>query len=123
MEAVFKKRDYDLSYWLLAMGPDPAVGTARLYLTSQIRKMAGVTNGMSYSNPEVDRLFGEAAGSPSREAAGEKYKQIQKLIVQDMPCLWILDTPYIVTYSSKLEGLPDSPWNGVGKLAGVWWNK
>ena len=105
------------------MGPDPSIGTARIYLTSQIRAIVGATNAMSYSNPEVDRLFPEGAAQPTKEAAGEIYKRIQKIIVQDMPCLWVMDIPYIVAFSPKIEGLPDSPWNGTGKLENVGWKK
>ena len=116
-DEIFKKRNYDLSYWLLAMGPDPAVGTARLYLTSQIRVTTGFTNAMNYSNPDVDRLFAEAAASPSQEAAGKKYKEIQKIMVQDMPCLWINENQYIDAISPNLEGLPDNVWGG-GRTSG-----
>jgi len=104
------------------MGPDPAVGTGRLYLTSQIRATAGITNAMGYSNSEVDRLFAEGGASTSMRAAGEKYKQIQKLMVQDMPCLWILEPYYVMAFSSKLKGLPAGPF-WTEHMESVGWKK
>lgn len=123
LDQVFRKKEFDLSFWLAGLGPDPAIATARMYITSQIRATTGITNGMSYSNPEVDRLFIEGGTSRTRDAAGEKFKRIQKLIVEDLPCLWIIEPPYVLAYSSKLEGLPDSPYAGVAHLENVRWKK
>jgi peptide/nickel transport system substrate-binding protein len=122
IEEVFKKRNFGFFYHSLTMGPDPAVGTARLYLTSQIRATSGVTNAMGYSNPEVDRLFEEGGSAPSREAAGEKYKQVQKLITKDMPCLWIMYPPYVMGFNAKLAGLPAGPY-WLHTMQDVGWKK
>jgi peptide/nickel transport system substrate-binding protein len=109
LDEVYKKHNFGFTYWSLTMGPDPAVGTARLYLTSQIKPLA-FTNAMSYSNPQVDQLFEEAAGATTREEASQKYKMIQKLIVEDMPCIWTIEAPYPMAWSSKLVGLPEGPY-------------
>ena len=77
---------------------------------------------MGYSNAEVDRLFAEGGSAPSREVAGGKYKQIQKLIVQDMPCLWIMYPPYVMGFNSKLVGLPAGPF-WLHTMADVGWKK
>jgi peptide/nickel transport system substrate-binding protein len=122
IDEIYKKKNFGFTYWSLTMGPDPAVGTARLYHSDQIRATAGITNAMSYSNPDVDRLFAEGGSSTSMKAAGEKYRQIQKLIVQDMPCLWIAEPFYVMSYSSKLEGLPAGPF-WTEHMENVGWKK
>lgn len=80
---------------------------------------------------QCNELFKPRSGSPfcrgggiaSHEADGGKYKEIKKIMVQDMPCLWINEPQYIDVFSPKLEGLPDNVWGGVGHLESVWWKK
>jgi peptide/nickel transport system substrate-binding protein len=121
IDEVFKKKNFDLTYWSLTMGPDPAVGTARLYLTSQIGDIP-FTNAMSYSNPEVDRLFQQASEATSKEMAGQMFKKIQKIIVNDLPVLWILEVPYPMAFSPKLFGLPEGPY-WTHHMENVGWKK
>ena len=45
---------------------DPAIGTSRFYLSSNIRKGVPLTNLQGYINPEVDRLFAQAAVAITR---------------------------------------------------------
>jgi len=123
IDLVFRKKDFGLYYNSLSIGPDPAVGAGRLYLTSQIRATTGVTNAMSYSNPEVDQLFAEAGGAPSRTVAAEKYHKIQKLLVQDMPCIWINEYPYAMAFNPKLAGLPAGPYMGTDHMESVGYKK
>ncbi|MBM4341561.1 MAG: ABC transporter substrate-binding protein [Deltaproteobacteria bacterium] len=121
IDEVFKKKKFDLTYWSLTMGPDPAVGTARLYLTSQIGDLP-FTNAMGYSNPEVDRLFQQASEATSREKAGQSFKSIQKLITNDFPVLWTLEVPYPMAHSAKLVGLPEGPY-WTHHMENVGWKK
>jgi peptide/nickel transport system substrate-binding protein len=123
IDLVFRKRDFGMYYNSLSIGPDPAVGAGRLYLTSQIRATTGITNAMGYSNPEADQLFAEAGSASSRTAAAEKYKRIQKLLVQDMPCLWINEYPYVIAFNPKLAGLPAGPYMGTDHMESVGYKK
>lgn len=51
----------------------------RQYLTSQIRLITEFANAMSYSNPEADRLFAEAAASLHTKQMAESIRRSRKL--------------------------------------------
>lgn len=123
---VYGKKKFDLSLVPLGTGPDPAVMVARLYVTSKVDKdkgFRGATNAMGYSNPEVDRLFEEGGKATTREIAGEKFKRAQKLIVKDLPAFWIMETPAVMAFSSKLTGLPKGPIYGLHPMDSVGWKE
>src|SRR3546814_12592030 len=53
--------DYDIGFSYLYQYGDPALGVARSYISSNIAKGSPFNNVEGYSNPEVDKLFAEAA--------------------------------------------------------------
>ena len=59
---------------------DPAIGTSRFYLSSNIRKGVPLTNMQGYINPEVDRLFARAEVAVSREEAQACYSRLQQIL-------------------------------------------
>jgi peptide/nickel transport system substrate-binding protein len=121
MDAIYKSWTFDLGLHEVAMGPDPAVGTARLYTTDQIVKVA-FTNGMGYSNAEVDRLFAEAAQTANRKKRGELYGRIQDILVQDLPALWLVEILTPIVFRTEFVGLPAGPLHDE-RFDNVWWTK
>lgn len=108
-EEGFVKGNFDFMYWSLTMGPNPSVGTARLFITSQIKPMP-FTNSMHYSNKAVDELFEKASKATSESEAGNYFKQIQKILAEDLPMIPILEVPYPMAWSKKIAGLPEGPY-------------
>ncbi|MCF3981536.1 ABC transporter substrate-binding protein, partial [Pseudomonas aeruginosa] len=53
--------DFDLSFNFLYQLGDPATGVARSYVSTNIAKGNPFANVGGYSNPEVDKLFADAA--------------------------------------------------------------
>jgi peptide/nickel transport system substrate-binding protein len=121
MDTVFKAWNFDLTLLDLAMGPDPAVGTARLYTTDQIVKIA-FTNAMGYSNPQVDQLFVAAAKAPDRKKRAELYARVQEIMVRDLPALWLVEPAYPTIFRAEFAGLPTGPLRDE-RLDNVWWTK
>ena len=68
--------DFELCFNFLSQFMDPAMGVARTYISSNIRKGVISTNVEGYSNPEVDDLFARAAVSPSEREAQKLYSQV-----------------------------------------------
>ena len=68
-DKVFAKRDFDLTLQSYFSAGDPAIGYHRLYLTENGRPQ--LTNPTGYSNPEVDRLLGEALTAPDLDQRAE----------------------------------------------------
>lgn len=77
---------FDMIIDSLALGPDPDIGTERLYRSDNILP-APATNNSGYSNPEVDKLFDEqrVLMDPAKRKA--VYDRIQEIIWADIPVL------------------------------------
>ena len=86
---MFAKRDFDMTLQSYFSAGDPAIGYHRMYLTNN----AGtpLTNASGYSNPEVDRLLGEAATAPDREKRAALYRRLQAILNEDLPSLVLFD--------------------------------
>lgn len=85
--------DFDLTFNFLYQYGDPALGVARTYISSNIAKGSPFNNLGGYKNPEVDRLFAEAANAPEQKRP-ELYKQVQQILVEDVPILWLTELEF-----------------------------
>jgi peptide/nickel transport system substrate-binding protein len=85
--------DFDLTFNFLYQYGDPAIGVGRSYVTSNIVKGNPFGNVGQYSNPEVDALFAEAAIAPA-EKRQELYTKVQKILVDELPLLWLLEMDF-----------------------------
>jgi peptide/nickel transport system substrate-binding protein len=82
---------FDMIIDSYAQGPDPDIGTERLYVTSNIHTPPAVfTNNSSYSNPEVDKLFAEQRMQTDPAKRKEIYDHIQEILWKAVPVLPIL---------------------------------
>ena len=117
----FIKWDFDMTMGSFLTGPDPKIGVARLYMTQYIVPRNG-SNLMGYSNPEVDALFDKAAVELDVKKRAGLYHQIQKLMVDDLPALWLWEKSYPIAVRKGVVGLPSgaSHWEGY---VGVGWTK
>jgi peptide/nickel transport system substrate-binding protein len=85
--------DFDLTFNFLYQLGDPATGVARSYVSSNIAKGNPFGNVGGYSNPEVDKLFAEAANAPE-DKRQELYTRVQKILVEELPVLWLLELDF-----------------------------
>ena len=97
--------DFDLTFNFLYQLGDPAIGVSRNYLSSNIVKGNPFANSEGYSNPEVDKLFAEAAVAPSDEERQRLYTKVQQLIVEDVAILWLLELEYPTIYRCNIKNL------------------
>jgi len=96
---------------------DPAIGTSRFFLTSNIRKGVPLTNLQGYSNPEVDALFPRAAVAVSREEAQACYSKLQQILTHDVAMLWLYERKPMLFYNRRLTEVitgPNGPADGFG---------
>ena len=68
-----------------------------------------------YSNPEVDRLFAEAAIAPA-EKRQELYTKVQKILAEELPVLWLLEIDFPTIYRCNVKNLITT---GIGVNDGV----
>ncbi len=96
--------DFDMTFNFLYQLGDPATGVARSYISSNIVKGNPFGNVGGYSNPEVDRLFAEAANAPEAQRA-ELYKKAQQILVDELPVLWLLELDFPTVHRCNVKDL------------------
>jgi peptide/nickel transport system substrate-binding protein len=97
--------DYDLSMSYLYQYGDPAAGVARTYISSNIVKGNPFSNIEGYSNPEVDKLFAEAATATPDSKRQELYTKVQKILVEDVPVAWQTEMQFPTIYRCNVKNL------------------
>lgn len=99
---------------------DPNIGVARTYLTSNIKNVVW-TNVMSYRNPKVDELLAQAAIEVDPEKRRSLYVQFQKLVVQDLPVLYLNVTAFRTVYNQNVANIPTNIWGLMSPMDTVYW--
>lgn len=84
--------DFDMSINWPGDKTDPAIGVSRLYVCDNIKNQA-YTNTSGYCNELVDKIFAEAAAEADFAKRTELYAQVQDILLEEMPMLWLFDTP------------------------------
>lgn len=118
-ENAFISWDFDLAMGSFATGPDPNIGVARMYLEEFIVPR-NASNLMGYINPEVDALFNQAAMEVDDEVRKDLYAEAQRLMVEDLPALWLWEKTYPIASQAGLVGLPSGAQHSEG-FVGVGW--
>jgi peptide/nickel transport system substrate-binding protein len=98
---------------------DPAIGVGRAYISGTIGGSFG--NAASYSNPEVDALFAKAAALTVLEERAAIYRQIQPILMRDLPAITLHENRSFDAASKKLVG----GWGYMGniRLGDAWLEK
>lgn len=75
----------------------------------------GWRNFSKYSNPEVDKLLEQARQELDREnKGGALYKQAERLISEDCPSVFLMNTFSNSAVLSKVKGFDHTPYDGFG---------
>src|SRR5262249_44254424 len=69
----------------------------------------GGFRGAPYANPEVDRLLDEATKTTDLKKRGELYKQVQKLVVDDAPWIFVDNAIQNAAGTTKVTGFKLHP--------------
>jgi peptide/nickel transport system substrate-binding protein len=107
---VFKDRNFDSNVISYCNGPDPEIGVRRMYHSSQIGP-APFTNAAAYRNPRVDALFDEASRTVERDKRSRLYRQIQEIVVLDLPYYWLVETVSTRAWTARCSGF--KAWTGL----------
>jgi peptide/nickel transport system substrate-binding protein len=107
---VFKDRNFDTNVISYCNGPDPEVGVRRMYHSSQIGP-APFTNAAGYRNERVDLLFDQASRTVDGARRGEIYRQVQEILVQELPYAWLVETPTTRAWAARCGGF--RAWTGL----------
>lgn len=66
----------------------------------------GGTNAIFYSNPRVDELIDEGITLGDREARRPLYVEIQKILLEDAPAIWMAEPRFYVCHQEALRAFP-----------------
>lgn len=99
--------DFELSYSQLTDAPDPDFGAKSVFTCASIVKVPFV-NGEGYCNPKVDDLFARAAAETDRDKRAKLYHDVQQVIVEDQPQIFLVDGVGPWAYSAQFRGFQDA---------------
>ncbi len=89
--------DFDLAYVPWTMGADPD--------DRFVFGCAGADkNYMRFCDPAIDRLETRAAAEPSEAARRLAYVAIDRIVVRDVPVIWLFNPNYTYAYRTRLAG-------------------
>lgn len=104
VDAVYIKKDFDLAFASFENGPDPDIGVKRTVVSSNIGPIP-FSNGASYRNPRVDKLFDLASAETDKQQRAAYYFEAQEILLTDVPYLWIYEPEGAAAYKSGLQGM------------------
>nr|MBA2301210.1 ABC transporter substrate-binding protein [Acidobacteriota bacterium] len=110
VEQVFVKKDFDLGLASFCNGADPDIGVRRVYVSSNIGPYP-FSNGASYRNPRIDALFDAATADSSREKRRAHYVEIQRILANDVPYFWLIDSLPLRAHRTTFTGF--RLWTGA----------
>ncbi|WP_019643791.1 ABC transporter substrate-binding protein [Novispirillum itersonii] len=97
--------DYEITTNFTYQYGDPALGVSRTYVSDNIRKGVMFSNTMGYSNPKVDELFTAAAKENDAAKRQAMYSEVQKILVDDVPVVWLLEMQFPTFVSKKFNNV------------------
>ena len=81
---------------------DPTVGVQRLYWSKNFQPGVPFSNGSAYNNPKVDALLEASAIEVDSKKRVEQWRQIQEILVDDLPALDIVSQPELTIYNKRI---------------------
>lgn len=100
---VFRDRDFDTSLIRYCHGNDPEIGLRRMFHSSDIGPTA-FTNAAGYRNSRVDGLFDAAGRTIDQRRRGDAYREIQEIVVDDVPYAWLVETVGAWAHGTRCGG-------------------
>lgn len=119
-KAIFTDWDFDLTATFGNGYYDPVIGIARYYVTSSITKGASFTNASSWSNPQVDKLFEQAAVETDEGKRRQMFFKIQEFMYNELPHLHLVAMPTVTMYNKRVHGLTVNGISPYSSYANVW---
>ena len=96
---------------------DPVIGVHRTYLTSNIKPGVIWSNTHQYSNPKVDELLNAAAKETNLGKRKSQYKEMQKIVVDECPLLFLVESTWLEVYARKVDSPPNGIWGVMDTMA------
>ena len=93
-------------------------------MTERIPPIPSVHNANEYSNPEVDKLFLLGRTTLDKKKRGEYYRDVQLILLRDLPTLTLVHTPRFAAFWKKVKGVHERRYESVPSAASdAWFDK
>ncbi len=99
---IYTDRDFDFAFEGMSNLFDPTVGVQRLYWSKNFKPGVPFSNGSAYSNPKVDALLEAAAIEVDAKKRVDQWREIQKILVEDLPAIDIASQPELTIYNKRI---------------------
>ena len=101
-----KTEEFDIAFWAQHTAPtgEPT------YSLSQFFRTGAAYNSNEYSNEKVDALLDQMGALPAGEEKDNLAKQVQQIISEDLPVIYLVDPQWHIAVSDKLANY--EPYNG-----------
>ncbi len=96
--------EYDTTVNFLYQYGDPTLGVERTYVSTNIKKLL-FTNTGGYQNEKVDALFTEGRTAADPAVRQRAFADVQKLLTQEIPQVWILEMAFPTITDRKLRNV------------------
>lgn len=111
-----QKKNFDASYGGWGTGSDPDT-SVNIWGTGEGR------NYVSYSNPEVDKLFEQGRKEPDKTKRGAIYARIHRILYEDQPYTWLFYRNAFYGFNKELRGYrfsPRGPFHYSPGFSSIW---
>lgn len=115
LEKYVEPGNFNVSFMGFSLGADPNSLYA-LYHTESIGLVDGIATGFNmarFSNPEVDRLLEEGRRVADLETRKKIYSEVQKLIIEEQPNIWIHANIYTDFVNKRVKGVVNQKGTGT----------
>ncbi|HEU4987817.1 MAG TPA: ABC transporter substrate-binding protein [Rhizobiaceae bacterium] len=111
LNGVYRDHDFDTANGWHQFRADPAVSTM-VWLRSGAPVGTPWSNQFGYENPKLDRMIDDAASELDPAKRAERYHEIQKLAMEELPVIFAIEHPFISVTSKTLKNHHNTPrWN------------
>lgn len=97
--------DFDITPNYIFQYGDPALGVERLYIEANNVKGSPFANVQGYVNPEMDKLWAQAASEVDPAKRQELYSRIQNTLVEEVANGYLLDLEFPTLYRDNVKNL------------------
>jgi peptide/nickel transport system substrate-binding protein len=120
IKGVYYDRNFDLNINGLGLLFDPTVGVQRIYWSDGIKNPLPYVNAAHYNNREVDDLFRRASIESDETRRAAQFKQIQKIVGDDLPALPLVALQTITVSNIRVHDLYNSVDLTAGDFSDTW---
>lgn len=120
LKRVYTSREFDINLNGLGRLYDPSVGVHRFYSGDGVTHPLVWINAAHYQNPDVDRLFAQAAVETDDAHRATLFKQAQQIVGRDLPVYPLVSIPSIQVYNTRVRNLNNSIDLMAGDFSDTW---